>query len=694
MRIDQVSIKNFRGIREVTLDALGDMVVIAGANGSGKSAIFDAIRLLKSVYGGYQQNEWHHWMGEFQVNFTSRPESFLSMFQDRTKRLSIECTFRLHPDERLFLRDHAAELVRQSVWRVVAPELHGWASYRAASLAAHYRELEPEVARRTAEQLTVLNQELSSDTIVGKFFIDPGGQPQIENSKVLELIFSTYEPGKLGLIDYHGAQRFYGREQVGGINLNLDAQSQSNRQHALYNYANKYTNVKTEMASSFIKEVLAKTAGADTPESSALSDTLIELFQTFFPDKEFLGPQATTDGSMEFPVRTLSGAVHDLDELSSGEKEVLYGYLRIRNSAPRYSMILIDEPELHLNPRLIKGLPAFYRQHLGLSLDNQIWLISHSDALLREVVGRPEYSVFHMTPAPKDKSVAQIRPLHGVEEVEQAVINLIGDLAAYRPGEKVVIFEGGGDTEFDILMTTDLFPELLKVTNVISGGNKPRVRDLHDVLELAASRNQIPFKVLSIVDKDGESDPGPASSKLMWDVYHIENYLLRPDFIRAVAKNCTGVDFGSDGTVLDLLRNCAAKTLPSLTRHELLVEVDRMLVRAITPRPDPKRDAAEGLFEAIDLAFGRVSSLRENSLSQESLSAQSIALRSRFEADLATERWVTTFRGRDILRLFVADHLNGTVRYETFRNLVVAAMRDANYQPDGMKKVVDHIISF
>lgn len=694
MRIENLHIENFRGIRRVSLSDLRDTVVIAGANGSGKSAIFDAVRLLKSVYGGYQQNEWHQWMGEFQVNFTNRPESFANMFQDRGKRLTIRCSFRLHPNERLFLRENAAELVRHSVWRVVAPELHGWSSYRAASLASHYRELEPEVAKRTSEQLQILNQELAQDLITGEFFIDPGAQPQIVNSKVLELLFSTYEPGSLGLIDYHGAQRFYGREQVGGINLNLDAHEQSRRQHALYNYANKYTNVKTEMSSSFVQEVLAQRAGADIPENSPLSETLKELFETFFPDKEFLGAIPTKDGRLEFPVRTLSGAVHDLDELSAGEKEVLYGYLRIRNSAPRYSIIMIDEPELHLNPRLIKGLPAFYHNHLGLALDNQIWLISHSDALLREVVGRPEYSVFHMMPASKDLSVPQIKPLQGVEEVEQAVINLIGDLASYRPGEKVVIFEGGGDTEFDILMATDLFPNLPKHANLISGGNKPRVRDLHDVLQIAASQNKIPFKVLSIVDQDGESDPSGGSAKLMWDVYHIENYLLSAKYIREVARNCTGVDFGSDSKVQDELRNCAAKTLPALIRHELQIEADRALVRAITPRPDNKAEPAAGLHAAISTAFSRVSDLIEGDLSLETVQARALALKAKLEADLGSETWMKTFRGRDILKAFVADQLGGAVKYETFRNLIVARMRDDNFQPEGMKRVVDHVISF
>jgi len=67
MKIENLHIANFRGITEVSLSSLGSMVVIAGQNGSGKSCIFDAIRLLKSVYGGYQANEWQQWMGEFQI---------------------------------------------------------------------------------------------------------------------------------------------------------------------------------------------------------------------------------------------------------------------------------------------------------------------------------------------------------------------------------------------------------------------------------------------------------------------------------------------------------------------------------------------------------------------------------------------------------------------------------------------------
>ena len=59
MRFENITIENFRAIKHVDIDAAnGSMIVIAGPNGCGKSCIFDAIRFVKSAYGGYEDNEW------------------------------------------------------------------------------------------------------------------------------------------------------------------------------------------------------------------------------------------------------------------------------------------------------------------------------------------------------------------------------------------------------------------------------------------------------------------------------------------------------------------------------------------------------------------------------------------------------------------------------------------------------------
>jgi hypothetical protein len=689
MKIESLRIKNFRGIKAATLPNLQGMVVIAGQNGSGKSCVLDAIRLLKSVYGGYQANEWQHWMGEFQINFNTRNDAVL-LCNDPSSELRITCEFSLHSEERKYILENAEELVRESVWHSMYPETFSWSSFHSVPLAAHLRSHELEIQEKTKQELAALSTELAGAKIVGEFVLPPNQPPTVLPSKALEIAFGTFRPRYIGVVDYHGPHRMYGRETLQGINLNLDAIEQQKRAHALYNYVNKYQNVKAEMAASFIKETLAKEAGKTTDSVEPLSTTLKELFRTFFPDKEFLGPQPTPEGTLQFPVRTADRAVHDLNELSAGEKEVLYGYLRLRNSAPRFSVILLDEPELHLNPRLIRGLPAFYHTHLGNALDNQIWLITHSDALLREVVGHEGYSVFHMQTASTGAS-EQAVPLLAKEGLERAVIDLVGDLASYRPDAKLIIFEGE-NAEFDQKMATTLFPELPQKANLVSAGSKRRVRALQEVLSVALDRGEVPMKIFSIVDSDAEQEGPLPENALAWDVYHIENYLLEPKFILNVTRNIGVASFTTEEEIYNALRDCARETMPALVRHRLAGVVNTELVAAIGTATDPKLEhLAPALAAAVKRSAEKIASLAKEKFDAAKLEVLEKTYNSEFENALGADTWRKRFRGRDVLSRFCG-RINKT-SYEVFRNLVVANMRDSLFQPPGMKSVIDKVLS-
>ena len=65
MRIASLEISNFKAIRHLKLDDIPDLILIAGPNGSGKTALFEAIRILKESFGGYSiqapGTSWLHW---------------------------------------------------------------------------------------------------------------------------------------------------------------------------------------------------------------------------------------------------------------------------------------------------------------------------------------------------------------------------------------------------------------------------------------------------------------------------------------------------------------------------------------------------------------------------------------------------------------------------------------------------------
>jgi predicted ATPase len=696
MRIRDLHIENFRAIKQLSLDELEDMVVIAGANGCGKTQVYHAVRLLKSTYGGYQPNEYQQWWGEFNIRLDRPGKDIRRIFGNPDRPLRIRATIELSSSELEFLRSSAQDIVRGRIWEEIAPGVQRAHFGGGPTVAQLQRTYGPEVERRTAAETQVVIEALQRPQLTAELTVQPGGVDyQVASNSALELLFSTYEPNKLGVFDYHGAQRNYNREQLGGINLNIESSEQKLRQHALYNWQSKYSNVKSELAAGYVRDLIATQAGAASARTTSLLETLQELFATFFPGKQFLGPVPGPDGTIDFPVKLDSGAEHDIDDLSSGEKEVLFGYLRLRNNAPRNSVVLIDEPELHLNPALLSGLLQFYHRHIGRDLGNQLWLMTHSDVLLREAVGQPEFSVYHMqSPETCDESTNQLQAIEVQEQLDRAIVDLVGDLATYRPGAKVVFFEGGGDADFDVRMTTQLFPEFRKAVNFISAGNRARVERLHDLLRKASEAGSLAARFFSIVDQDS----GPverAADSYQWDRYHIENYLLEPEYILAVMRDLNLISEGleTESDIQEQLKQCAEATLDSLVRHELEQGANSLLLSAIRTRTS--RDISEiapALREAVEASLERISEALNGELTVEKLSSREMKTRNRFSQNLQSDEWLSSFRGRDVLRRFVELHVQ-RVKYEVFRDLIFGKMRDASFQPSGMRQVIQKILN-
>lgn len=597
-------------------------------------------------------------------------------------------------EEKEFIKSSGAILMQTLLWKQTNTPRRG---LRPLSLAEQIKLYGTEVEERTKAEFEVILQSLQHEFVLAELSISTKPEIAMANAPLLQLAWSTFAPQEIGIIDYHAAQRSYQREQVGSINLHSEGSDQRLGQHALYDLTNKYSNIKAEMASSYIREIIAREGGVQLVSSETLIETLKELFVTFFPDKQFLGPQPTPDGGLSFPVRTSDGATHDINDLSSGEKEVLYGYLRLRNLSPKNSVLLLDEPELHLNPRLIKGLPQFYHRHLGRAFNNQIWLLTHSDALLREALSTDDFSVYHMqhshvtTPGQN-----QVKRIQISEELESAIISLVGDLASYKPGAKLVLFEGGGDSEFDQYVVGSLFSEFYTTVNAISGGNKSGVRKLHALLESARKKGALPIKIYSVVDRDSdEYTLQSAAEFLKWDVYHIENYLLEPKYILRVLREALGrqLKLPTEKAIFDALRDCALDIMPNLVRSQLEHRSYKKLSSLINTHLDRKvPDIALALREVIEASLEKLRSEIETDYQLTSIQSMEKELRQAYESDIHSNTWISSFPGRDILKRFVLKHVP-TMRYEVLRNLIIARMSDEGFRPRGMQVVIDQILT-
>ncbi|SFD57726.1 AAA family ATPase [Klenkia taihuensis] len=693
MRFNSISISNLRAIERFEVDDLKDFIVIAGQNGSGKSSVFDGLRLLKSVYGGYQADEYMQWFGEFAINLQDK-SALRRLFRDSSREIKIAAEVSFTEAERAFVLDNLDNLTDPIAWQMVTGQRSDHWSFSRMAIALQLQQYEEQVKAASASLKEAVRSQFTSRDQSLSLTILPSGEMYLNNSKPVEVAFQSYQPDHLGVIEYHSASRAYTRQDVGGIDLNVRNFQDQRRQQALYNWQAKYQNVKTELASSYLRQLISRQAGTGGSEDD-LNATLAELFKTFFPDKSYGGVRPLENGGLEFPVKVGESAQHDIDDLSSGEKEILYGYLRLRNSTPANSVILLDEPELHLNPSLMQGYADFYHRHLGLARGNQLWLVTHSDALLRQAVGNSNYRVYHMVSASSaGPAVNQAAEVLLDDELDRAAIDLVGDLASYRPQAKIVILEGAEDDGFDVGVVRRLFPDAARRLNLVSGGSKRRVRDLHEILVKSSELNGAHNKFYAICDRDSDVrlTAEIENRVFTWDRYHIENYLLDSELILSVSTSLSSsAPFATVEEVDAALVKAAREVLGGLVVQVVQRGINSALIKTVSIGIDPaSRTPAADFLNSVASSTNKFRAAADG-LTYEEVNRRVTDAQAKFADALSDASWRTEFPGRDVLKRFVGASLVG-VNYVAFRNLLLDKMAEQQIQPVGMKAVIERVL--
>jgi hypothetical protein len=300
------------------------------------------------------------------------------------------------------------------------------------------------------------------------------------------------------------------------------------------------------------------------------------------------------------------------------------------------------------------------------------------------------------TAASAPASANQAQEVVAEDDVQRATLDLVGDLATYRPNGKVVILEGGGDSDFDVQMVQRLFPEFAKRVNLLSGGGKKRVRDLYGVLAAAAEQAAL-GRFYAIVDADSDVGvvPNAGAATRTWDVYHIENYLLEPEYVRrATAAALLRDAFATQAETLEALRQCAGEVVPRSVLRLLTSDVNGRLVGAISIGGSPDSvKPADALMPSIAASVDRLTQAMREVMDADTLREKAAAHEKDLRAAVADGRWIRRLPGREILSRYVQKHLDGVVRYEAFRNLVIDQMADDSYQPPSMKTLLEAILA-
>jgi len=322
-------------------------------------------------------------------------------------------------------------------------------------------------------------------------------------------------------------------------------------------------------------------------------------------------------------------------------------------------------------------------------------MATHSDAFLRDAYKEGGFTIFHMSPpAAVGDDDDQAVPISADDEINRAIVDLVGDIAGFRPGNKVVIFESSENASFDASVTKRLFPDFAERINSLSGDNKFGVRQLYAALNKAVAQMALPFQIYAIVDRDSEEEGRPTLTRAFsWDVYHIENYLLDEKFIfKVVSDNPTYAQKMTEAEITNALSQCAKDSLQPLIAHRMRVRVHATLSKCMDLGYDPSSEAAVGLSEAAERVVERVQHARVEELKPQQLLAMQGEIEATLTKALKDGSWRKQFRGRDVLSLFAGRYLPG-LPYEAFRDAIVARMGDAGHRPAGMAAIIDKIVN-
>jgi energy-coupling factor transporter ATP-binding protein EcfA2 len=222
--------------------------------------------------------------------------------------------------------------------------------------------------------------------------------------------------------------------------------------------------------------------------------------------------------------------------MSSGEKEVFFILsFFIRNDISD-SIIVIDEPELHLHPELARKLIQLMR---SIKSHNQIWCATHSAELVDEA-GRERTFFFKQT---EDRKKTECIPA----TQEGAEIQILRDMFGYSGYvgiSRKIIFSEGTDSSADRKTFANLYKNRTRELKIIPVGSYSNLYRINTAVLSLLESDFARCNFFLIRDRDYLSEESIKKHRsiapnrlFVLDRYHIENYLLDERFLAEILKN-------------------------------------------------------------------------------------------------------------------------------------------------------------
>lgn len=494
-----------------------------------------------------------------------------------------------------------------------------------------------------------------------------GGARVLKRSTPVHRLLSSYSSamGSSGFFDYITAHRQTNKTKLQTWDASF--MSDERAKQTLARSQQKFQFTKQYLAGLKMGDLQAIQA-ADRTGNTSIPDSLQVIRSTF---NEFFAPMKFMDvyinrSPFEFVVWTPMGNI-DIDDLSSGEKEIFNIFVRFHQLDPQGAVILFDEADAHLHPDLERRYLEALRK---LTRGNQLILTTHSPEMM--IAARSD-SLYTVLKHPQPEGGNQLVRVTANEHLHDVLSDLMGSRGLVSFNQRIVFIEGE-EASADRAIYESFYPSSQYNISFVPTGNSSTVRKTAEQVNALLTASTGFQQYYSIVDRDidrSEEDPTGGSRLFRLPVYHVENFLLDTELIFEV----TNV----------LLRD----RCPYTGKNDVEAKLMELLFSDTHLKPYARAILDSELAAAAQEAYDAVYKQGYTGNGQREIPKFARAeekARVRLEEGVRDDTWKSDCKGRDLLKAYC--HYHG-FKYEHFRNSLIAKLLEP---PSELAQIMDQII--
>ena len=417
-------------------------------------------------------------------------------------------------------------------------------------------------------------------------------------------------------------------------------------------------------------------------------DKYKDIFAKIVPGKKLM--DINVDSPREFQYIDSNGRQLSFSSLSSGEQEVVKILFDFGRRNIGHSVILFDEPELHLHPtltfRMIEELKS-----MGDST-NQFIFFTHSADLISTYYSTGDvYFIGADQSSPNQAHrLSQLNQSH--DELVRLMANNLGLFAA---GKKLIFIEGE-DSSLDKLTYHRIAQEAFPEARVVPAGSVSNISSLN--LLAQQIRNAIyGIDFYMIRDRDGLSDSDVLEIESSTRVRclkrrHLENYFLDPDVLFGVARRfCIS---HQNVASVDVIRSKIQEIAAGRLGYTLMQNARDYLARNCQLETPTVKDLGT---KDVSIIKQEIVSLVSDSLTQLASDASEAILKEWLDREegvlkqaLENGDWVKSFHGKEIFGILCSKILKNKNKLSVRQAYLDVAME---IKPDvfvDIKQILEH----